>query len=146
MNLSKLLMFSMLCLAGCFARQISTDSDKHFNVFGIQLKSDVDYRVINNEPATEEPCLRGYERNFDRSGIIIGYGFDARIRRISTQNPATSLFGISPGITVGEGKRLAQQAGMREVSDRRYQLEEISLTLLVDDKGKVFGVTVEQRD
>lgn len=146
MNLLKLILLSMLCLAGCFAHQISRDSDKYFNVFGIKLNSNEDYREINHESATEEPCLRGYERSFDKSGIIIGYGFDARIRKISTRNPATSLFGISPGITLDEGKRLAQQAGLREVSDCKYQLEEISITLLVNAEGKVFGVIVENGD
>lgn len=143
----KLLKYSMillsLCVTGCFASRTIADSGKHFNVFGIVLNSSVDYRKINGELATEEPCLRGYERTFDNMGITIGYGFDARIRKITTRNPTTSLYGIRPGMTAHEGKRLAQQAGFVEVSTCKYKLNEISLTLLVDNKGNVFGVTVE---
>jgi hypothetical protein len=133
-----------LVLAGCFATRTTIVPDTHFNVFGIELNSSVDYRKINNEVATEEPCLRGYERNFEKSGITVGYGFDGRIRKISTQNPTTSLFGISPGMAADEGKRLARQAGFMEVSPYKYTQKEISLTLLVDNKGKVFGVKVER--
>lgn len=133
-----------LVVAGCCASRPTTVPDAHFNVFGIELNSSVDYRKINNEVATEEPCLRGYERNFDTSGITVGYGFDGKIRKISTQNPATSLFGIRPGMSADQGKRLAHQAGFVEVSACKYRLKEISLTLLVDAKGRLFGVTVEQ--
>lgn len=146
MKLPIILMITLFSVAGCSAKRMNTELDRHFNVFGVALNSRVDYRVINDEAASEEPCLRGYERSFDRLGISIGYGFDARVRRITTRNPATALFGIRPGMTAAEGKRVAQRAGLTEVADYAYQLDDISLLLLVDANGKVFGVTVENRD
>lgn len=144
----KLQKYSMVLLslvvAGCCASRTTAVPDAHFNVFGVELNSSADYRKINNEVATEEPCLRGYERNFEKNGITVGYGSDGRIRKILTRNPTTSLFGISPGMAADEGKRLARQAGFMEVSAYKYRQKEISLTLLVDGKGSVFGVKVER--
>jgi hypothetical protein len=112
-------------------------------VFGIELYSGTDYREINGVKATEEPCLKGYERIFDPLDITVGYGFNRKIRKITTMNSKTSIFGITPGMPADEGRRLARQSGLTEVSPARYRSDDLSLFLHVDDKGNVFGVTVE---
>jgi hypothetical protein len=136
-------MLVTLCLAGCLVNQVGTDVSRQIHVFGIELYSGIDYREISGVRATEEPCLKGYERTFDSLDITIGYGFDKKIRRISTRNPATTLFGISPGMSVEEGRRLAQHADLTALSPIKYRGKDVTLTLLVDDKGNVFGITVE---
>lgn len=120
--------------------------DDQINVFGVKLLSTVDYQQINGVTATEEPCLRGYERNFDALSVSVGYGFNKKIRRIHTRNPATSLFGISPGMSFGEGKQKILKAGF-VVSDSPFVFTagDYSITLLVDSD-KVFGVTIELLD
>jgi hypothetical protein len=147
MNILKnVLMLLSLCLAGCLVNQVRADISRQIHVFGIELYSGVDYREIAGVRATEEPCLKGYERSFDPLEITIGYSFDRKIRKITTRNPGTSLFGISPGISAEEGKRIAQQAGFQEVAACKYQGKDIRLTLLVDGKDNVFGITVETVD
>jgi len=131
------------CLAGCLTSRARTDLARQTNVFGVELYSGVDYREIGGINGTEEPCLRGYERSFDQLEITIGYGFDKKIRKITTHNPGTSLFGISPGMSAEVGNRLAKQAGLIEESPSRYLRKNISVTLLIDGNGKVFGITVE---
>jgi hypothetical protein len=110
------------------------------------LYSGTDYREINGVKAVEEPCLRGYERIFDPLDITIGYGFNRKIRKITTMNRGTSLFGITPGMPVDEGSRLARRAGLSELSPARYRNDDLTLFLHIDAKGNVFGITVETVD
>ena len=101
-----------LLLVGWASKSVSDDKViGHINVFGVELFSNVDYKEINGVVATEEPCLRGYERSFDALDLIIGYGFDKKIRKINTRNPNTSLLGVSPGMPFEEGKQKILQAG-----------------------------------
>jgi hypothetical protein len=135
-----------LCLTGCLANGARTDISRQVQVFGIELYSGVDYREINGVKATEEPCLKGYEREFDRLEITIGYGFDGRIRKIFTRNPSTTMFGITPGIPAEDGRRLARLAGFNELSPGRYRNSDLILNLLVDGQNRLFGMTVETID
>lgn len=136
----------MLCMTGCMANQIRTDLSRQMHVFGIELYSVVDFREINGDLANEEPCLKGYERSFEKLDVTIGYGFNGRIRKIASRNPGTSMFGISPGVSVEEGNRLAQKAGLIQDSPYRYHGNDVTLSLLVDGKGNVFGITAEGID
>jgi len=132
------------CLAGCLAHQIRADVAGQIQIFGIELNSGRDYREFRGIVATEEPCLKGYELTFENLDLIIGYGFNRKIRKITTRNQNTSVFGISPGTTLEEGRQRAIQAGLSEdVAKNRYQGDGISLHLLVDEKGTIFGITVE---
>jgi len=136
-----------LCLAGCLAQKIPADVARQIQIFGIELNSGRDYREFRGIAATEEPCLKGYELNFENLDLIIGYGFNRKIRKITTRNRNTSVFGISPGNTVEEGRKRAIQAGLSEdVAINRYKGDGISLYLLVDEKDRIFGITVETVD
>lgn len=136
-------LFLCLCLTGCMTGRAGADLARQTNVFGVELYSSIDYHEIGGVKGMEEPCLKGYERNFDQLEISIRYGFDKKIRKITTRNPGTSLFGISPGMPTEAGKQLAKQAGLAEDSPYRYLGKNVSLTLLVDGKGNVFGITLE---
>lgn len=133
-----------LCLTGCLTGRAGADLAGRMNVFGVELYSGVDYREISGIKGVEEPCLKGYERDFDRLGITVGYGFDRKVRKITTRNPGTSLFGIAPGMPAETGRQLAKQAGLTEETPYRYLGRDMSLTLLIDGKGKIFGITVEE--
>jgi hypothetical protein len=131
-------------LAGCMGNRVENSGiDDQINIFGIKPLSTVDYLQINGVTATEEPCLRGYERNFDALDVIVGYGFNKKIRKIHTRNPNTSLFGISPGMPFGESKQKILQAGfVASNSPFVFTASDYSITLLVDGD-KVFGLTIE---
>ncbi len=146
MHCKYLTILILLCLTGCMANRVKTDVSSQVHVFGIEMYSAVDIREIGGVPANEEPCLKGYERSFEKLDITIGYGFNRRIRKITSRNPGTSLFGISPGVSAEEGNRLAQKAGFIQDSPYRYHGHDVSLLLLVDGKGSVFGITVESSD
>ena len=117
------------------------------NVFGIELLSDVDYKEINGVAATEEPCIKGYDRSFDALDLTIGYGFDKKIRKITTRNSSTSLFGIRPGIDFEEGRKMILQAGFNEyVPPFTFRANNYSLKMLVNADNKIFGLTLELLD
>lgn len=76
----------LLLLVGCTVQDTApNDSRNQVDVFGVQLFSDTDYREINGIKAEEEPCLSGYERIFDALDIVVGYGFNGKIRKIRSQ-------------------------------------------------------------
>lgn len=138
----------VLSLTGCFAAKGERYGlQKNTDVFGVELYSGADFQEIRGVKATEEPCLKGYERSYDTLDISIGYGFDKKIRKISTRNPGTKIFGITPGISAEEGKSILQQRGLQASgSPFGYQGDGFSLTLLVDGKGKIFGILLEADD
>lgn len=135
----------ILFLAGCSSTNIGRDKMAgQVNVFGVQLFSDVDYKEINGVAATEEPCLRGYDRSFDALDLTVGYGFDKRIRKITTRNSNTSLFGIKPGMAFEEGRKMILQSGFVEYAPPfAFKADKYSLTFLVDSNNKIFGMTLE---
>jgi hypothetical protein len=137
-----------LVLAASPGRGMERDTLKdQIEVFGVQLYSTVDYQEINGVKAVEEPCLRGYERSFDALDIIIGYGFDGKVRKITTRNPVTSMFDIKPGMTYGEGKQKILQAGFVEyVPPFKFKSNGFSITFLVDEKDRIFALKLEHLD
>ena len=137
-----------LFLTGCMGKHLDRDKmHDQVNVFGVQLFTDVDFRKINGITAVEEPCLKGYERSFDALDISIGYGFNKKIRKITTRNPGTTLFGINPGVTFLEGKQKILQAGFTEfASPFTFRSNGYTLRFLVDDKDIIFGLTLESLD
>jgi hypothetical protein len=133
---------------GCAGRQVDNEKiSGQVDVCGVALFSSVDYTEINGVSATEEPCLKGYDHNFDALVITVGYGFDKRIRKVITRNTKTSPFGVSPGMPFEEGKQKVLKAGSIEAdSPYRFTADGFSLTLLVDGDGKIFGIAIELID
>lgn len=150
MNSKQVMMIGVLVafLTGCAGRGADRAAlAGKVNVFGIELFSDVDYRQLNGVAASEEPCLKGYERTYDALDVIIGYGFDRKIRKIMTRNPQTSIFGIRPGMALAEGRQRLQDTGFREYAPPfTYRDNGYSLKFLVDGNNTIFGLTLESLD
>ena len=151
MKLLKSILITLLALLLVVAgMSTSMGSDKvvgQIDVFGVELFSDVDYKEINGVVATEEPCLRGYDRSFDALDLTIGYGFDNKIRKITTRNFNTSLFGIKPGMAFEEGKKMILQSGFSEYAPPfTFKANRYTLTFLVNSESKIFGLTLESLD
>jgi len=146
MNLIKMLLPLLpLLLAGCHSGTIRPETlQEQVQVFAVQLHSDRDYRELKGIAATEEPCLRGYERSFDRLQVTAGYGFDRIIRKIATRNPATSLFGISPGMKIAAVRQQLQNSGFTPYSPPHlFRNGSYLLTLQVDASDTIDGLTLE---
>jgi len=137
----------LFLLAGCTGRSIERDKlNSQIDVFGVKLFSDIDYTEIDGIVSTKEPCLHGYERDFGDLDVIIGYGFDGKIRKITTLNSNTSLFGIKPGMSFEEGKTKIMKAGFKEHKPPFiFSAYGYSFTFLVDGD-KIAGLTLEPLD
>jgi len=117
------------------------------NVYGVALDSSTDYREIRGVRGIDEPCLRGFDRSFDELDIVIGYGRDGKIRKITTRNPQNSLFGVHPGETVASALVKIRGAGFVENgSPHHFRKEDLAVTMLVDGAGRMFGMTLEAVD
>jgi hypothetical protein len=150
MNIHKsfLLLLLFLLLAGCRSGTIRPETlPAQLQVFGVQLHSDRDYREISGDVALEEPCLRGYERSFDRLQITIGYGVDRQIRKIGSRNPATSIFGISPGMKFAAAGQLLHTGGFTPyLPPHAFRNGTYLLTVQVDGSDAIAAVTLETLD
>ncbi len=149
MRLRKLLLLPFLVLCACLAAQYAQGAtlEEQIDVFGVRLFSPTDHKEINGVRATEEPCLKGYERHFEALDIVIGYGFNKKVRKITTLNPKTMMFGVRPGTPFEEGKRKVVAGGLTELRPPyAFRADGVSLTLLVNDKDEIFGLTVEALD
>jgi hypothetical protein len=137
-----------LALTGCAGKNIYAEKvNTRIDVFGVKLLTETDYKIINGVEANEEPCMKGYERSFDALDISIGYGFNKRIRKITTRNPDTSMFGINPGMTIKEGRQKILQEGFSEDAPPFvFIMNEYSVTFLVDGENKILGLTFQSID
>lgn len=134
---------ALLLLTGCATTIRHPELSRELDVFGVELHSEIDHRQIRNITGTDEPCLKGYDRSFDPLDLTVGYGFDGRVRKIVTRNRSTSLFGISPGMPAAEGKRIALQNHFAPRSASHYTRDDLSLTLLIDEREVIFGLVLE---
>ena len=133
---------------GCAARQPGPGATNcRVDVFGAELGAAGTPLKLRGVAATEEPCLKGYERNFDTLGVSIGYAHNGKIRKITTRNPETAMFGIHPGDDVRSSRQSALVAGFTETGvANRLRGDRCMLTLLVGEDARVFGMTVELLD
>lgn len=134
-----------LLIAGCVGGGSSSPIPPgQIDLFGVALHSSVDYREIMGVRGNDEPCLRGFERTFEPLEIVLGYGRDGRIRKITTRNPQTSIFGVHPGEAVDSALIKVRGAGFVETdSPYRFRRGDLGLALLVDGNGRAFGLTLE---
>jgi len=132
-------------IMGCSAHSSGNNAlAKQIDVFGAKPFSNIDFTEINGVKAVEEPCIKGYDRNFDALDIIIGYGFNKRIRKIVTLNPATSMFGVNIGMTINESREKLHKAGfIEDDKPNTFRNDNYSLILLIGSKDKISGLRLE---
>jgi hypothetical protein len=136
---------SAFLLTGCLAnRPGSKGWNRQIDVFGLALFSTHEDKSIRGIVPKKEPCLKGFDYSYDPLDITVGYGNDDRIRKISTRNRDTSMFDIQVGDAFPKGKASILQAGFSE-GDTPYKFlkDGFLFTLLVDDRDRVFGMTLE---
>jgi hypothetical protein len=120
------------------------EANRRIRVFDARLRSADGIRAPEAPAATDEPCINGFERRYEALDVSLGYGFDGKVRRISTGNRATSVFGISPGDSGTEGKAKLVSAGFAPIGEgSRFGNGGIRVTLLADANGTIFSIAVE---
>ena len=142
-----LVLLSLLC-AGCFGNEVRNSRDPALvDVFGVVFLSETDYRQIRGVRGVDEPCLRGFDRSFDELDVVIGYDREGRVRKITTRNPQTSLFGVHPGDTAASAVAAIRGAGFAEDgTSSRFRNGGLALTVRADPSGRLSGMTLETVD
>jgi len=137
-----------ILLTGCLANRLGGEGlNKQINVFGLSLYSAHDDKSIRGVVPIKEPCLKGFEYIYDPLDLTISYGFNDRIRRITTRNKETSMFNIHIGDSFSKGKDIIRQAGFSEGdSPYKFVKDGCLFTLLVDDHERIFGMSFEVLD
>jgi hypothetical protein len=136
---------SAFLFTGCLAKRVEGEGlNRQIKVFDLALFSANDDKSIRGIVPKKEPCLKGFDYSYDPLDITVGYGTDDRIRKITTRNKETSMFDIRVGDPFPKGKALILQAGFSE-GDTPYKFLKAGFlfTLLVDDRDRVFGMTLE---
>lgn len=143
-----LLIISAMLLTGCPAKRAGSEGwNKQIDVFGLALFSANDDKTIRGIMPKKEPCLKGFDYSYDPLDITVGYGTDERIRKITTRNKETHMFNIRVGDSYERGKASILQAGFSQGdSPYRFLKDGFSFTLLVDDRDRIFGMTLESLD
>ena len=135
-------------LTGCLANRLGGEElNKQINVFGLSLFSAHDDKSIRGIVPIKEPCLKGFEYIYDPLDLTVSYGFNDRIRRITTRNKETSMFNIHIGDAFSKGKEIIRRAGF-STGDSPYKFvkDRCLFTLLVDDHERIFGMSFEVLD
>jgi hypothetical protein len=148
-----LLMITVFCVgalysSGCaLKKQGSDDINRQIKVFNVSLFANADNGVINGVAPRREPCINGYEFNYDDLDLVVSYTKNDRIWRITTRNKNTTMFGIAPGDSFSQAKEKIMQLGFTQSYTRhKFAKDWCLFTLLVDEKNNVFGMTVETLD
>lgn len=142
-----LIVLSLLC-AGCLGNGArSSLNPRQVDVFGVAFAADTDYRELRGIKGVDEPCLRGFDRSFDDLDVVIGYDRKGRVRKITTRNPQTSLFGVHPGDTAASAAAALRVAGfVDDGTPSRFRNGGVALTVRADPAGRISGMTLETVD
>ncbi|MDA8124116.1 MAG: hypothetical protein M0009_02855 [Deltaproteobacteria bacterium] len=143
-----LLAVSGFLLTGCLAKRSDSGLlNKEIKVFDVALFSKNADKGIRGVVPKKEPCLKGFDYLYDPLEITVGYGFDDRVRKITTRNRDTGMFGIRVGDEYAQGKSMILQAGFAQGdTPYRFVKDGFLFALLVDDRERIFGMTVELLD
>ena len=135
-------------LAGCAGAGLSVKAaNDGLFVFGAQLGVAGIPDGLAGVLSEETPCLKGRDFSYDAREVLIGYGHDGKIRKVTTRNPGTSVYGIRPGDEFATAEPKVLAAGFRETGAKhRYGNEGCLLTLSVDEAGRLFALMLELRD
>ena len=133
----------------CYAlnKQGSDDVNRQIKVFNVALFAHADIGVISGIAPRREPCIKGYEFYYDDLDLVVSFTQDGSVWRITTRNKKNSMFGIATGDSFPQAKKKILQSGFTQsYTPYKFVKDWCLFTLLVNEKNKVFGMTVEVLD
>lgn len=142
------MLFSIL-LTGCTsaAESFINEVNSNVNVLGVKLNmKEEQVKTLNGSDVSKDPCILGYEFNYVDKLINVGFkNEDNTVRRITTKNPETSVYGIKPGASLDEAFKKVTEAGFTKDSSSKYKFHKnnILLTILSMEETLADGITIE---
>lgn len=144
------LLLSAAVMTGCgnsVSSFIKNDINPNINVLGIKLgMTEEEVFKLAGSDGEKALCTQGYEYAYSGKKLNIGFDTETKtVRRVTTKNPATSIFGITPGMTAEESFSKLQGKGFTKdaVSNYKFHKENISITVLSMEGTLADGVIIE---
>jgi predicted small secreted protein len=144
------LLLASLIFTGCGNSASAFIKDKinpNIDVLGIQLgMTEEEVFKLAGSDGEKALCTQGYEYSYSEKKLNIGFNSETKtVRRVTTKNPDTDLFGIKPGMTVGEAFAKIDGIGFTKdsVSNYKFHKENVTLTILSMNDTLADGVSIE---
>lgn len=144
------LVLAVMMLWGCGSSDPFVDEEINpkIDVMGIQLRMpEKQVHELAGSKGEKAMCINGYEYQYADSLINIGFTIDeSKVRRVTTKNPDTSIFGIKPETELTtDTAALLEQAGFTKdsASNFKFYKENVMLTIISLHGDRVDGVAIE---
>ncbi len=144
-----ILAITLFTIAGC---SNTTDSfikevNSNVNVLGIKFNMNEDQvKKLAGSDVEKEPCITGYEFAYNDKLINIGFkNEEGTVRRITTKNHDTSIYGIKPGDKLEAAFAKIKESGFTVDSSSKYKFHKnnIIVTILSMKETNADGLTIE---
>lgn len=141
-------LIATFCISGCALKKPGSDDvNRQIKVFNVSLFAPAGNGAINGVSPRKEQCISGYEFYYDDLDIVLSFHNNDRIWRITTRNKNTAVFGVAPGDSFIEAKEKITRSGFTQsYTTYKFVKDWCLLTLLLDEKKNVFGITIEVLD
>lgn len=144
-------LFLLICaLSGCTASSnsfIEKEVNPQINVLGVQLLMDeAKVNEIIGSKGEKAMCVYGYENAYADQNINIGFNAGTQqIRRITSKNPDTSIYGIKPGTELAKAYEAIKAQGFTQEADSKYrfQKENVIFSIISMHGTQADGVSIE---
>lgn len=137
-------------LTGCGNAEdafISQQVNPQINVFNVQIYMDeTDVHEAIPTKGEKAMCIYGYEYEYEQSRVNIGFNSETeKVRRVTTKNPDTSIYGIVPGTELEEAYNIVDSHGFLKSNNSKYIFykENVRLTLISMKGTHADGVILE---
>ena len=126
---------------------INKEINPNIDVFGIKLNvPESEVHKLAGSKSEKSMCINGYE--YDYTDKLINMGFDidrGKVRRVTTKNPSTSIFGITPGMDLTGAYAHVKDSGFIKDSSSEFKFNKKNIILtIISMKGvKADGITIE---
>ncbi|MBP1743163.1 MAG: hypothetical protein H6Q58_141 [Firmicutes bacterium] len=148
--LISVMLLSAAVMSGCgnsVSSFIKDEINPKIEVMGIGLgMSEEEVFKLAGSDGEKALCTQGYEYAYSDKKLNIGFNSEtSTVRRITTKNQDTSVFGIKPGMTIDEAFSKIEGSGFSKDADSNYKFhkENITLTVLSMEGTLADGVTIE---
>lgn len=140
----------VLAVSGCAQSSdsfIDQEVNPKIDVFGVKMMMDeVKVKELLGSDGEKAMCVYGYEYDYLDSDINIGYNSQSnQVRRITSKNPETAIYGIKPGIELEQAYKLLLANGFKKSTDSKYKFSKnnVDFTIVSMQGKKADGITIE---
>lgn len=144
------LLFMLFVFSGCANANnsfIEKEVNPQINVFEVQLLMD-EQKVHETVGSKGEKamCVYGYEYTYADKNINIGFNSETQqVRRVTTRNPDTAIYGIKPGVELAQAYEIMADKGFTKdaASKYRFQKENIIFSIISMKGTHADGLNIE---